>query len=107
MILNFFPELKGKMSKFIPGIMRWKEDGDIDLDHSDDIAFVDTMFKLIDLYAANDFFNPDLNDCSPEVISEILEPVPNEQREEEISYDYNVKFISSYGMASGYKEFVN
>ena len=47
MILNFFPQLKGRMSKFIPGIMRWEEDGDIDLDNSDDIAFVDTMFKFL------------------------------------------------------------
>ena len=106
-ILSFFPQLKGKMSKFIPGILRWEEDEDIDLDNSDDIAFVDTMFKLIDLYAAKDFFNPDLNGCSPEIMSEILELAPKDPREEDILYDYSVKFIPSYKEAEKYKRHVN
>ena len=106
-ILHFFPQLNGKMSKFLPGILRWERDGDIDLDNSDDIAFVDTMFKLIESYSAKDFFNPDFNGCTPEVMSEILELAPKDPREEEILYDYSVKSIPSYQEAKKYKMYTN
>ena len=95
--VEMFPELTGKLSKFIPGIHYWRKKGLINLDDNDEISKVRLILKVLDQSPGFDFFDEEFNGYSPERVCEILEMVPTIPKEEsKISFEYDIITINSF-----------
>ena len=106
--LEIFPELKGRLSKFGIGIFQWNMGGEINIDNPDDVSRVKMILKVLDSSPAFDFFDQSFNECSPDVVCEILGMSPKTPRNEQrIEYDYTVIPIKTFEEAYEYHEAVS
>ena len=106
--LELFPELHGRLSKFGIGIFQWNMGGEISIDKPDDVSRVRMILKVLDSSPAFDFFNQSFNECSPDVVCEILGMSPKIPRyEQKIKYDYTVTPIKTFEEANEYNEAVS
>ena len=106
--LETFPELKGKLSKFCFGIFQWNLRGEININNPDDICRVRMILKVLESSPAFDFFDQSFNECSPEVVCEILGMSPKLLKNEpKINFDYTVTPIKTFEEAHEYFEEVS
>ena len=106
--LELFPELNGRLSKFGVGILQWGLGGLIDIENPDDVSLVRTILKVIDSSPGFDFFDQSFNECSPDVVCEILGMSSKVSKEEQkIANDYVVTPIKTYEEAKEYEEMVS
>lgn len=105
---EIFPELKGRLSKFGIGIFQWYMGGEINIGNPDDVSRVRMILKVLDSSPAFDFFDQNFNECSPDVVCEILGMSSKTTRnEQKIKYDYTVTPIKTFEEANEYHEAVS
>ena len=106
--LNHFPELRGRMGKFYSGILNWEEQGMFKLTDADDICRIRLILKVLDQSPGFDFFDQSFNECSPEVVCEILGMTPKTPLvEQKTAFDYTVTPIKTFEEANEYDEAVS
>ena len=106
--LEIFPELKGRLSKFGIGIFQWNMGGEINIENPDDVSRVRMILKVLESSPAFDFFDQSFNECSPDVVCEILGMSPKTPRNEpRIEHDYTVRPVKTFEEASEYHEAVS
>lgn len=101
--LALFPELNSRLSKFAIGILRWNTVGLIDICNPDDVSRVRLILKVLDQTPGFDFFDDTFNECSPEMVCEIIGMSPMALPSEQvIEFNYTVKYIGNYAEARQY-----
>lgn len=95
--LHHFPELKGRMGKYYPGILNWEEQGRFKLTDADDICRIRLILRVVDQTPGFDFFNEEFNGQSPEKVCEILGMSKNIPKEDsQISFNYEIIPINTF-----------
>lgn len=104
--IELFPELKSRLSKFGIGILQWELRGLIDISNPDDVSRIRIMLRVLDRSPGFDFFDQSFNECSPDMVFEIIgiNPMNNVDRVEDIIFDYCVVPIKNFEDAHEYFE---
>lgn len=102
---ELFPEMNDRLWKYAVGVFVWNMEGLIDLTNPDDVSRVRNILKVIGSTPAFNFFDNVFNECSPEIVCEILGLSPKTPREEPpIKFDFTVHPIRSWEEAEAWHE---
>lgn len=97
--------MNDRLWKYTVGVFVWNMEGLIDLTNPDDVSRVRNILKVIGSTPAFNFFDNVFNECSPEIVCEILGLSPKTPREETpIKFDFTVHPIRSWEEAEAWHE---
>ncbi len=103
--VELFPELDSRLAKFAVGIFIWNMDGEIDITNPMDVNRVHEILKMLDNTPGYYFFDNVFNECSPNVVCEIIGISPKTPREEPpVKADYTVFAVNSWEEAKHYQD---
>lgn len=106
--LELFPEMNDRLWKFAVGVHIWNMSGQIDISNPDDVSRVRLILKVLGTTPAFDFFDNVFNECSPDVVCEILGLSSKTPRKEPpLQKDYTVYLINSWEEAKKWVEDVS
>lgn len=105
--VELFPELDSRLAKFAVGIFLWNMEGEIDITNPADVNRVHEILKVLDNTPGYYFFDNVFNECSPDVVCEIIGISPKTPREElPVKADYTVFAVNSWEEAKHYQDMV-
>lgn len=103
--VELFPELDSRLAKYAVGIFIWNMSGEIDMANPSDVNRVHEILKVLDNTPGYHFFDNVFNECSPDIVSEIIGLSPRISREEPpIKADYMVFAVNSWEEAKHYQD---
>lgn len=103
--LELFPEMNERLWKYAVGVFIWNMSGEIDISNPDDVSRVRHILRTIGSTPAFYFFDNVFNECSPDVVSEILGIIPKKPRKEpSLLANFQVFAIDSWEKAKHFQD---
>ncbi len=105
--VELFPELDSSLAKFAVGIFIWNMEGSIDIDNPEDVKRVRNILRILDSTPGYNFFDNVFNECSPDIVCEIIGISPKTPREEPaLKTNHTVFAVDSWEEAKHHQDMI-